>query len=89
MEIVLATFGGICLLLSLGLGTLAQAKFPQPNPRALSADRIGAAVVGIGLIGLAVVLRIEGPTVSLVSTFGVTAGLVLLYSLYLFLNRSR
>ena len=87
METALATFGGICLVLSLGLGYLAQTKGVQSGHCGFAGDRIAAAFIGIGLIATAIVVKIDGPTVSLVSTFGVTAALVLLYCLYLLLGR--
>jgi hypothetical protein len=89
MEIVLATFGGVFLLISLGLGALTQTRFVQPDQNPPAGDRIAAAVIGIGLIGIAVVLRIDAPAESLVGTFAVTVGLTLLFSLYLFLTRPR
>ena len=87
METALATFGGICLVLSLGLGYLAQTRGVQSGQGGLAVDRIAAAIIGIGLVAIAIVIKIDGPTVSLVSTFGVTAGLVVLYCLYLLLSR--
>ena len=89
METVLATFGGILILLGMGLGALAQTRLFHPSQSPPLGDRIAAVVVGIGLVGLAVVLKIEGPTISLVSTFGVIAVLILLYSLYLLVAHLR
>ena len=89
MEIVLATFGGIFVLLSLGLDALLQTRSAQTNPSPLAGDRIAAAIIGMGLIATAVVLEIDAPTISLVSTFGVTLGFTLLYVLYLLMTRSR
>ena len=83
METVLATFGGILILLGMGLGALSQTILFHSGQRPPVGDRIAAVVVGVGLVGLAVVLKIDGPTVSLVSTFGVVSVLILLYSLYL------
>ena len=90
MEIALASFGGIFLLLSLGLGALAQSKLFQPSQGLFVGDRIAAAVIGTGLIATALVLRIEAPTLpSLVSTFGVTVGVTGLYCVYLVVTRPR
>ena len=89
MELVLVTFGGIFLLLSLVLGAVAQTKLAQPNQKVDSGDRIASALVGIGLISTAIVIRIGAPTVSLVSTFGVTLGVTVLYCVYLFVTRSK
>ena len=89
MEKVLVTFGGILILLGMGLGAFAQTRFFHSGQRLPVGDRIAAVIVGVGLVGLAVVLKIEGPTVSLVSTFGVIAALILLYSLYLLVAHIR
>ena len=89
MELVLATFGGIFILLSLALGAVAQIKWAQPNQKLDAGDRIASALVGIGLIATAIIIKIDAPTVSLVSTFGATLGVTLLYCVYLFVTRSK
>ena len=89
MELVLATYGGIFLLLSLALGAVAQTKLVQPNQKLDAGDRIASGLVGIGLIATAIVIKIDAPTVSLVSTFGATLGVTVLYCVYLFVARSK
>ncbi len=89
MELVLATFGGIFLLLSFALGAVAQIKLVQPNQKLDAGDRIASALVGIGLIATAIVIRIDAPTVSLLSTFGATLVVTVLYCVYLFVARSK
>ena len=89
MELVLATFGGIFLFLSLALGPVAQIKLAQPNQKPGAGDRIASALVGIGLIATAIIIRIDAPTVSLVSTFGATLGVTVLYCVYLLVTRSK
>ena len=89
MEIVLVTFGGIFVLLSLSLGAVLQMRSGQSNQSTLAGDRIAAAFIGMGVIATAIVLKIDAPTVSLVSTVSVTAGLTVLYCLYLLGIRSR
>ena len=89
MELVLATFGGIFLLLSFALGAVPQIKLAQPNQKLEAGDRIASALVGIGLISTAIVIRIDAPTVSLVSTFGATLGVTVLYCVYLFVTRPK
>ena len=89
MELVLVTFGGIFLLLSLALGPVAQIKLAQPNQKLDAGDRIASALVGIGLIATAIIIRIDAPTVSLVSTFGATLGVTVLYCVYLLVTRSK
>ena len=89
MELVLAAYGGIFLLLSLALGAVAQFKWTQPNQKLDAGDRIASALVGIGLIATAIIIRIDAPTVSLVSTFGATLGVTVLYCVYLFSTRSK
>ena len=89
MEVVLVTFGGIFVLLSLSLGAVLQTRSGQSNQSTLSGDRIAAAFIGMGVIATAIVLKINAPTVSLVSTLSVTAGLTVLYCLYLLGIRSR
>ena len=87
MEIAIATFGGILLLFSLGGGILAKCSCFRANDQSHNVDRIGAGLVGIGLIATAIVISIGAPVVSLLTTFGVTLVVVLLYSLYLALSR--
>ena len=87
METVLVTFGGILLLLSLGTGILIRSRGYQVNQGNLKGDRIGAGLIGISLVATAVVLSIDAPPVSLLSTFGVTVALTLLYALFLLLAR--
>ena len=89
MELVLVTFGGIFLLLSFALGAVAHIKLDQPNQKLDAGDRIASALVGVGLIATAIVVRIDAPTVSLLSTFGATLGVTVLYCVYLFLARSK
>ena len=89
MELVLVTFGGIFLFLSLALGAVAQTKLAQPNQKLDAGDRIASALVGIGLIATAIVIRIDAPTVSLLSTFGATLGVTVLYCVYLFVARPK
>ena len=89
MELVLAIFGGIFLLLSLAVGPVAQIKLAQTNQKLDAGDRIASALVGIGLIATAIIIRIDAPTVSLVSTFGATLGVTVLYCVYLLVTRSK
>ena len=89
MELVLVTFGGIFLLLSFVLGAAAQTKLAHPNQKLDAGDRIASALVGVGLIATAIIIRIDAPTVSLVSTFGATLGVTVLYCVYLFVTRSK
>ena len=89
MEIVLVTFGGIFVLLSLSLGAVLQTRSDQSNQSTLSGDRIAAAFIGMGVIATGIVLKINAPMVSVISTLSVTAGLTVLYSLYLLGTRSR
>ena len=83
MEITIATFGGILLVLSF----VMQSKCFQNNGNSLKGQRIAAAVIGIGLIASAVVLDIRAPLVSLLTTFGITVLVILLYALSLLLAR--
>ena len=83
MEIAIATFGGILLVLSF----VMKSKCLQNNGSSLKGERIAAAVIGIGLIASAVVLDIRAPLISLLTTFGITILVVLLYALSLFLAR--
>lgn len=87
METVLVTFGGILLLLSLGTGILIRSRGYQVNQGNVKGDRIGACLIGISLVATGVVLSIDAPRVSLLSTFGVTVVLTLLYALFLLLAR--
>ena len=87
METAVATFGGILLLFSLGGGILAKCNCLRANDQSHNVDRIGAGLVGIGLIATAIVIAIGAPVISLLTTFGVTLVVVLLYSLYLALSR--
>ena len=73
MEMVIATFGGILLLLSF----VMKSKCFQNNRNSLKGERISAAVIGIGLIASAVVLDIGAPLISLLTTFGITILVVL------------
>ena len=68
MEMVVATFGGILLLLSFVMKSMCF----QNNRNSLKGERISAAVIGIGLIASAVVLDIGAPLISLLTTFGIT-----------------
>ncbi len=88
METVLATFGGVLLLLSLSTGVWIKLKGYLDSQGSLKGDRIGACLIGISLIAMAVVLSIDAPLVSLLSTFGVAVALTLLYALSLLLARS-
>ncbi len=81
MEIAIATFGGILLLLSF----VMKSKCFQNNRNSLKGERISAAVIGIGLIASAAVLDIPVPLVSLLTTFGITILVVLLYAIFLLL----
>ncbi len=87
MEPAIATFGGILLLFSLSGGILAKCNCFRADDRSHKVDRIGAGLVGIGLIATAIVIAIGAPVVSLLTAFGVTLVVVLLYSLYLALSR--
>ena len=89
MELVLVTFGGIFLLLSFALGAVPHIKLAQPNQTIEAGDRIASASVGIGLIATAIVVRIDAPTVSLLSTFGATLVVTVLYCVYLLVTRSK
>jgi xanthine/uracil permease len=89
MELVLATFGGILLLLSLSLGSILKTNLAQMNQSVPTEDRVAGVLIGISLIAVAVVLWINAPLISLLSSFGVTAGLTVLYALYLLLARPR
>ena len=89
MELVLAIYGGIFLLLSLALGAVAQTKLAQPNQKLDAGDRIASALVGVGLIATAIVIRIDAPTISLLSTFGATLGVTVLYCVYLLVARPK
>lgn len=89
MEIALVTFGGILLLIGVGGGALMGAKVIRSDGDLRARDRVGASLIGIALIATAVVLRIDAPTVSLLSTFGVTAALTLLYALCVAVGRPR
>ena len=86
METVLATFGGVLLLFSLGTGLWTRLKGYQENQASLKGDRIAASLIGISLVATAVVLSIDAPLVSLLSTFGVAVALTLLYALSLFIR---
>ncbi len=77
METAIATFGGI----------LAKCNCFQADDRSHKVDRIGAGLVGIGLIATAIVIAIGAPAISLLTTFGVTLVVMLLFSLYLALSR--
>ena len=88
METVLATFGGVLLLVSLSTGIWIKLKGHQDSQSSLKGDRIAAGLIGISLVATAVVLGIDAPRVSLLSTFGVTVALTLLYALFLLLARS-
>ena len=87
METAIVTFGGILLLFSLGGGILAKCNCFRADDRSHKVDRIGAGLVGIGLIAMAIVITVGAPAVSLIPTFGATLVVVLLYSLYLALSR--
>ncbi len=86
METVLATFGGVLLLLSLGTGIWIGTTGHQDKQGSLKGDRIAAGLIGISLVATAVVLSIDAPPVSLLSTFGVAVALTLLYALSLFIR---
>jgi hypothetical protein len=88
LETALVSFGGI-LLLSLGSGALVRLKVFQMDQHVPAADRVAAGVIGLALIAVAIVLRIEAPDVSLLSTFGVLIILTLLYCLFLAVTRPR
>ena len=68
MEIAIASFGGILLVLSF----VMKSKCFRNNENSLKGERIAAAVIGIGLIASAVVLDIGAPLISLLTTFGIT-----------------
>ncbi len=70
METAVATFGGILLLFSLGGGILAKCNCLRANDQSHNVDRIGAGLVGIGLIATAIVIAIGAPVISLLTTFG-------------------
>jgi hypothetical protein len=89
METALVSFGGILLLLSLGSGALTRLRAFQVDQYVPTRDRVAAGVIGLALIAIAIVLRIEAPEVSLLSTFGVLIFLTLLYCLYLAITRPR
>ena len=89
MELVLAAYGGIFLLFSLALGSVAQTNLVQPNQKPDAGDRIASGLVGIGLIATAIVIRIDAPTISLLSTFGATLGVTVLYCVYLLVARPK
>jgi hypothetical protein len=89
LETALVSFGGILLLLSLGSGALTRLKAFQVDQHVPAADRVAAGVIGLALIAIAIVLRIEAPEVSLLSTFGVLIFLTLLYCVFLAVTRPR
>ena len=89
METVIATFGGILLLLSVGGGMLMKLNCLQANSHSLKGDRIAAGLIGTGLVANAIVISVGAPAVSLLATFGITAVVVLLYALYLLLERQQ
>jgi len=89
LETALVSFGGILLLLSLGSGALIRLKAFQADQRVPTADRVAAGIIALALIAIAIVLRIDAPTISLLSTFGVLIFLTLLYCLFLAVTRPR
>ena len=89
MEAVLATFGGILLLLSIGGGVLMKSKFVQIDQHVPPGDRIRAGLIGASLIAAAAVIEIDAPNASIEGTFGIFAGLVAVYVLFLFWTRDR
>lgn len=89
VEAALASFGGILLLLSLAGSGLTRLRVFQAGQYVPRVDRVAAGVIGLALIAVAIVLRIDAPTVSLLSTFGVLIFLTLLYSLVIGITRSQ
>ena len=89
METALVSFGGILLLLSLGGAAITKLKAFQVEQYVPTRDRVAAGVIGLALIAVAIVLRIDAPEVSLLSTFGVLIFLTLLYCLCLVATRPR
>ncbi len=83
MAIVIAVVGGLVLL----LGFLLKCPCFQLEGDGIKGDRIAALVIGIGLIASGIVLEIGAPLVSLLTTFGITVALVLIYCLFLLLGR--
>ena len=69
---------------------LAKCSCLRADDRSYNVDRIGAGLVGIGLIATAIVIAIGAPVVSLLTTFGVTLVVMLLFPCaWLCLARSR
>ena len=89
METALVSFGGILLLVSLGSGVLTRLKAFQMDQYVPTGDRVAAGIIGLALIAVAIVVRIDAPTVSLLSTFGVLIFLTLLYCLFLVVTKAR
>ncbi len=92
MEIALATFGGILLLFGVASQTLLKSTLVQPSGsdfETFRVDRIAASLIGMALTATAIVVWSGAPVVSVVSTFGVAAGLTVLYVLILSLSHSK
>lgn len=88
MEAVLATFGGILILLSIGGGTFMKTKFVQTDQYVPAGDRIASGLIGAALIAISLVLNIDAPSVSVIGTFAIFAGLTVLYAIFLFATKT-
>ena len=89
METALAIFGGLLLLLSLSSGLILKSRFIQANDSSVTGDRVAAAAIGAALVGIAVAIRIEAPTPSLIGTYAVSAAFVAIYGVYMVLGKNR
>lgn len=88
MEAVLATFGGILILLGIGGGTFMKTKFVQTDQYVPAGDRIASGLIGAPLIAISLVLNIGAPSISVVGTFVIFAGLSVLYAIFLFATKT-
>ena len=88
MEAVLATLGGILILLSVGGGTFMNTKFVKTDQYIPAGDRIASGLIGVALIAISLVLNIDAPSISVVGTFVIFAGLVVLYAIFLFATKT-
>lgn len=89
MEIVLATVGGILTLLSVGGGVLMQTKLIKTEEYVPTGDRIAAGLIGISLILIAVILRVQAPEQWLWIFVGFAAFFTVAYGVFLSLTRPK
>ena len=88
METILAIFGSLLLLLSLSSGLILNSRLVQADGSSVTGDRVAAAAIGASLVGMAVAIRIDAPTESLIRAYAVSAAFVAIYGAYLVLGKT-